>query len=86
MVVENVKMAFAVMLLAGIMIWSMSIFWPEVGQNIAEVNDTSTAAYGNFSEMYNLVPERGNTVLAVSMVVLLIFILFCVYAYYTRIA
>jgi len=86
MVVENVKMAFAVMLLAGIMIWSMSIFWPEVGQNIEEVNDTSVAAYGNFTEMYNTVPERGNTVLTVSMAVLVIIILIGVYAYFTRIA
>jgi len=155
MVVENVKMAFAVMLLAGIMIWSLSIFWPEVGTEIEDnynsitgadfvLNDSSvnldgdnciadsfactntsggevvvssnwtltaatcsitaasgatynetnitcnynyeSAASGNFTEMYNTVPERGNTVLTVSMAVLVIIILIGVYAYFTKVA
>ena len=85
MVVENLKMAFGAVLLIGIMIWTLSIFWPEMGDNILDVNATSPAAYGNFSKMYTDVPEKTTTIVTVSLAVLVIIILIGVYGYFTRV-
>ena len=157
MVVENLKMAFGAVILIGIMIWTLSIFWPEAGNEViasrdsvtdnatmkigvasnlagdncfdttytctnytggtvgtalnsgnftvteatcsvtlaagSPFNDTNVqcsyqeenAISGNFTEMYTNTPERTNTIITVSLAVLVIIILIGVYGYFTRV-
>lgn len=80
----TVGMIIGVIIAMIIAILLLSQTWGPIGEEILEVNATSTSAYGNLTAIYNTIPEETNSLFAFIFVAVFISVIIGVYGIWKR--
>ena len=81
---DSVNMVAGIVISLAVIVFLIAALWPAMSDEIADLNDSNSAAAGNLTAIQTTIPEELNDLVGIFFVVITLVVLLAVYGIYRK--